>query len=103
MALAADAYLHPPSAALTVIGATGTTGKTTTVQLLANVLREAGWRVETLGTLTGARTTPEAPDLQATLARWRDDGVQAVAMEVSSHALALHRVDGTRFAVSVFT
>jgi UDP-N-acetylmuramoyl-L-alanyl-D-glutamate--2,6-diaminopimelate ligase len=103
MALAAAAFHDHPSAAMTVIGVTGTNGKTTTVQLLANVLREAGWRVETLGTLTGARTTPEAPDLQATLARWRDDGVQAVAMEVSSHALALHRVDGTRFAVSVFT
>ncbi len=56
-----------------------------------------------IGTLTGARTTPEAPELQAQLAGFRADGVDAVAMEVSSHALALHRVDGTRFAVAVFT
>jgi UDP-N-acetylmuramoyl-L-alanyl-D-glutamate--2,6-diaminopimelate ligase len=56
-----------------------------------------------LGTLSGTRTTPEAPDLQASLARYRDEGARAVAMEVSSHALALHRVDGTRFALAVFT
>ena len=56
-----------------------------------------------IGTLTGVRTTPEAPELQAQLAAWRDDGRQAVTMEVSSHALALHRVDGMRCAVAVFT
>jgi UDP-N-acetylmuramoyl-L-alanyl-D-glutamate--2,6-diaminopimelate ligase len=56
-----------------------------------------------LGTLTGARTTPEAPDLQRALAGFRGEGCTAVAMEVSSHALALHRTDGTRFAVGVFT
>jgi len=100
--VAAELHGHP-STAMTVVGVTGTNGKTTTVQLLANIFRAAGRRVETIGTLTGARTTPEAPDLQATLARWRDDGVQAVAMEVSSHALALHRVDGTHFEVAVFT
>jgi UDP-N-acetylmuramoyl-L-alanyl-D-glutamate--2,6-diaminopimelate ligase len=53
--------------------------------------------------LSGVRTTPEAPDLQRTLALWRDEGVDAVAMEVSSHALTLHRVDGVRFRVAVFT
>ena len=84
---------------MTIIGVTGTNGKTTTVHLLANVFAAAGRRAEVLGTLTGVRTTPESPDLQATLAGWRDDGVEAVAMEVSSHALALHRVDGTRFRV----
>jgi UDP-N-acetylmuramoyl-L-alanyl-D-glutamate--2,6-diaminopimelate ligase len=103
MATVAATFHGHPSSDLTLIGVTGTNGKTTTVQLLANVLREAGRRVEVLGTLTGERTTPEAPDLQATLARWRDEGVDAVAMEVSSHALALHRVDGTHFRVSVFT
>jgi UDP-N-acetylmuramoyl-L-alanyl-D-glutamate--2,6-diaminopimelate ligase len=73
------------------------------VHLIANACAVAGKKSEVLGTLTGARTTPEAPDLQATLAGWRDDGVDVVAMEVSSHALALHRVDATRFRVAVFT
>jgi UDP-N-acetylmuramoyl-L-alanyl-D-glutamate--2,6-diaminopimelate ligase len=100
--LAATMYDHP-SASMAVIGVTGTNGKTTTTHLLRNVMEAAGRRVEVLGTLSGARTTPEAPDLQRTLAGWRDDGVEVVAMEVSSHALDLHRVDGTRFAVAVFT
>lgn len=92
-----------PSSALSVVGITGTNGKTTTAQLLANIVGTAGRRVEVLGTLSGVRTTPEAPDLQRRLARWRDVGVDVVAMEVSSHALALHRVDATRFRVAVFT
>ena len=83
---------------MTVIGVTGTNGKTTTVQLLANVFAEAGRRVEVLGTLTGERTTPESPDLQATLAAWRDDGVEAVAMEVSSHAFVCTGSTGPGFA-----
>ncbi len=103
MARVASTFHGDPSSALIVIGVTGTNGKTTTVQLLSNVFAAAGLRAEVLGTLTGVRTTPESPDLQATLAAWRDDGVDAVAMEVSSHALALHRVDGTRFRVAVFT
>jgi UDP-N-acetylmuramoyl-L-alanyl-D-glutamate--2,6-diaminopimelate ligase len=70
---------------------------------LRSVLEADGRRTGVIGTLTGARTTPEATDLQATLAAMRDDGDAAVAMEVSSHALALHRVDGTWFAVAVFT
>ena len=60
-------------------------------------------RPAVIGTLSGAHTTPEAPELQARLAAFRDDGDAAVVMEVSSHALALHRVDGTRFAAAVFT
>ncbi|MCD9622475.1 UDP-N-acetylmuramoyl-L-alanyl-D-glutamate--2,6-diaminopimelate ligase [Rhabdothermincola salaria] len=100
----AAAHLHgQPSQALDVVGVTGTNGKTTTTHLLGAVLRRAGRSTELLGTLSGARTTPEAPDLQRRLARWRADGVDAVAMEVSSHALSLHRVDGTRFRVAVFT
>jgi UDP-N-acetylmuramoyl-L-alanyl-D-glutamate--2,6-diaminopimelate ligase len=98
------ASLHgSPSHQLTVIGVTGTNGKTTTVHLLDSVLREHGWATGVIGTLTGVRTTPEAPELQAQLAAWRDDGRQAVTMEVSSHALALHRVDAMHFAVAVFT
>jgi UDP-N-acetylmuramoyl-L-alanyl-D-glutamate--2,6-diaminopimelate ligase len=92
-----------PSRALTVVGITGTNGKTTTAHLVAAILEAAGRRCEVLGTLSGARTTPEATDLQRNLAGWRDGGRDAVAMEVSSHALAQHRVDGTRFTVAAFT
>ncbi len=100
--VAATLHGHP-SQDLIVVGVTGTNGKTTTTHLVANILEEAGERTAVLGTLSGARTTPEAPELQRRLAGWRDEGVRAVAMEVSSHALALHRVDGTRFRVGVFT
>jgi UDP-N-acetylmuramoyl-L-alanyl-D-glutamate--2,6-diaminopimelate ligase len=92
-----------PSESVAVVGVTGTNGKTTVVTLLAEVLRRAGRRCEVIGTLTGARTTPEAPELQARLAECVATGVDVVAMEVSSHALALHRIDGTRFRVGVFT
>jgi UDP-N-acetylmuramoyl-L-alanyl-D-glutamate--2,6-diaminopimelate ligase len=99
----ASSLFGRPSERLHVVGVTGTNGKTTTTHLLAAVLEEHGWRTGVLGTLTGVHTTPEAPELQARLAAFADEGVAAVAMEVSSHALALHRVDGTRFAVGVFT
>jgi UDP-N-acetylmuramoyl-L-alanyl-D-glutamate--2,6-diaminopimelate ligase len=88
---------------MTMVGVTGTNGKTTTAQLIGTVLHAAGRSVEVLGTLSGVHTTPEAPDLQRRLAQWRDAGVDAVAMEVSSHALALDRVAGARFDVAVFT
>lgn len=99
----AAAICGRPSDRLTVVGVTGTNGKTTTVHLLASILEAAGRRVGVIGTLTGARTTPEAPELQQQFAAMLADGVEAVAMEVSSHALDLHRVDGTRFDVAVFT
>lgn len=98
------AHVHGnPAASLTMVGVTGTNGKTTTTTLIGNVLRFAGQKTEVLGTLTGARTTPEATDLQRQLAKFRNDGVQAVAMEVSSHSIAMHRVDGFVFDVAVFT
>ena len=103
MAPASAAVYGHPSARLEIVGVTGTNGKTTTVHLLRSVLAAAGRRAEVIGTLTGARTTPEAPELQRLLAGFVADGVDAVAMEVSSHALALHRVDGTRYRVAVFT
>jgi UDP-N-acetylmuramoyl-L-alanyl-D-glutamate--2,6-diaminopimelate ligase len=99
----AAAASHHPSRRLAVVGVTGTNGKTTTTNLLARVLEADGRPCGVIGTLTGTRTTPEAPELQARLADFVADGRTAVAMEVSSHALALHRVDGTRFRVAVFT
>jgi UDP-N-acetylmuramoyl-L-alanyl-D-glutamate--2,6-diaminopimelate ligase len=97
------AFWDSPSRHLTVLGVTGTAGKTTITHLLAAILAADGKRCGVIGTLSGARTTPEAPELQALLADHRRRGDDAVAMEVSSHGLELHRVDATRFAVAVFT
>jgi len=99
----AAAFFGHPSRSLTVIGITGTNGKTTTTSLLAAILESAGLRTGVIGTLTGKHTTPEAPELQAQLASFVAAGCVAVVMEVSSHALALRRVDGTHFALAVFT
>jgi UDP-N-acetylmuramoyl-L-alanyl-D-glutamate--2,6-diaminopimelate ligase len=99
----AAAFWGHPSRDLPVVGVTGTSGKTTTTHLLGAIGRAHGWTTAVIGTLTGPRTTPEAPELQAMLAAERDAGHDAVAMEVSSHALALGRVRSTRFAVAVFT
>jgi UDP-N-acetylmuramoyl-L-alanyl-D-glutamate--2,6-diaminopimelate ligase len=109
--LAARVYGHPDHD-LTLIGVTGTNGKTTTSFLLEAGLRAAGRRTGLIGTvqtqvgdevLASARTTPEATELQALFAVMRERGVDAVAMEVSSHALVLGRVAGTTFDVAVFT
>lgn len=104
-------YGHP-SESLQVVGITGTNGKTTTSWFVAAAAKAAGYRSASLGT-TGlqfdhlwwdlGRTTPEASDLQAALALLVERGAQVVAMEVSSHALALSRVSGTRFATVGFT
>lgn len=103
MGCLAAAFHEHPSRVLTVVGVTGTNGKTTTAQMLGAILRESGQRTSVLGTLTGTRTTPEAPELQRILANERDNGTTAVVMEVSSHALALQRVAGMQFAAAVFT
>ncbi|MFZ2512594.1 MAG: UDP-N-acetylmuramoyl-L-alanyl-D-glutamate--2,6-diaminopimelate ligase [Gordonia sp. (in: high G+C Gram-positive bacteria)] len=101
-----------PSARLTLIGITGTSGKTTTAYLTEAALRAAGRSVGLIGTveirIDGERvpsslTTPEAPDLQRLFAVMVERGVDTVVMEVSSHALSLGRVDGTNFAVGGFT
>jgi UDP-N-acetylmuramoyl-L-alanyl-D-glutamate--2,6-diaminopimelate ligase len=92
-----------PSRALHAVGITGTNGKTTTAQLMASIFETNGWATGVVGTLHGTRTTPEAPELQRLLAEFRDGGAAATVMEVSSHALALHRVDGTEFDAVVFT
>ena len=103
MADLAVRFSGDPASSMAVFGITGTNGKTTTTYLLQAIFEAAGRSTEVVGTLSGARTTPEAPELQARLAAMRDRGVDVVAMEVSSHALAMHRVDGTRFAAVVFT
>jgi UDP-N-acetylmuramoyl-L-alanyl-D-glutamate--2,6-diaminopimelate ligase len=103
MAWAAATLYGNPSHALEVVGVTGTNGKTTVTHLLGNIWNEAGRQAGVLGTLSAERTTPEAPDAQRQLAAWRDEGVVSVAMEVSSHALALDRVEAMRFRVAVFT
>ncbi|WP_328970811.1 UDP-N-acetylmuramoyl-L-alanyl-D-glutamate--2,6-diaminopimelate ligase [Streptomyces sp. NBC_00239] len=108
--LAAAIYRSPGSELLR-IGITGTSGKTTTAYLVEGGLRGAGRSTGLIGTvemrigderIKSERTTPEATDLQALFAVMRERGVEAVAMEVSSHALVLGRVDGTVFDVAVF-
>jgi UDP-N-acetylmuramoyl-L-alanyl-D-glutamate--2,6-diaminopimelate ligase len=110
-AVSARAFGEPASA-MTMLGVTGTNGKTTVTYLVEAIARAADAHPGVVGT-TGARidgrpvplerTTPEAPDLHRLLARMRDDGVGLVAMEVSSHALAQHRVDGVVFDAVAFT
>ncbi len=100
--VSATCFGHPAED-LSVVGVTGTNGKTTTTWILRNILTAARRNVEVLGTLSGTRTTPESPDLQRRLADWRDDGIDVVAMEVSSHAIDQHRVDAMKFRVALFT
>ena len=99
----AAAFHGHPSRTLTVLGVTGTNGKTTTTHLLEAALEAGGVPTGVIGTLSGSRTTPEATELQARLAAFRAAGKKAVAMEVSSHALAQARVEATCFRVAVFT
>src|SRR5580692_4968753 len=112
MAPLAVRFNRDPSATLRVVGVTGTNGKTTSAFLIAALLEASGESCGLLGTVKsviGGReqpvihTTPEAIDLQASFRAMLDAGDRACAMEVSSHALALHRVDGTRFAAALFT
>jgi UDP-N-acetylmuramoyl-L-alanyl-D-glutamate--2,6-diaminopimelate ligase len=92
-----------PSTSLTMVGITGTNGKTSTAAMMSAILVHAGHRVETMGTLSGVRTTPEAIDLHWHLYECVGKGITHVVMEVSSHALAQHRVGGVIFDVAVFT
>lgn len=112
LALAADRFFDHPSRRMPVVGVTGTNGKTTTAYLLAAVLDAAGLRAGMLGTVAyriggvdreASRTTPEAPDVQRLLSDMIREGCRSAVMEVSSHALALKRVDGMRFAAAIFT
>jgi UDP-N-acetylmuramoyl-L-alanyl-D-glutamate--2,6-diaminopimelate ligase len=113
MAAAAAAFYRHPSEALSLVGITGTNGKTTTSYVLGSIFEAAGvkcGRIGTIGYTVGggrevdaARTTPEAPELQRMLRDMVTDGCGACVMEVSSHALALRRADSLRFAAGVFT
>jgi UDP-N-acetylmuramoyl-L-alanyl-D-glutamate--2,6-diaminopimelate ligase len=112
LAVGAARFFGRPSASMDVVGITGTNGKTTSAYLLDAVLRASGRITGLIGTIEtrvagdselASRTTPESRDLQETLARMRSAGVTAVAMEVSSHAIDLHRVDGVEFAAAAFT
>jgi len=110
--IGAEWFGHPADHILS-LAVTGTNGKTTTAFLIESVLRAAGRAPGLIGTIEtrfpggmsrpGVRTTPESLDLQALLAELRHAGGDAVAMEVTSHALALHRVEGMRFQVAAFT
>ncbi len=112
MAPVAARFQGDPTAELRVVGITGTNGKTTTAFLVREILEAAGIQCGLLGTVRqvvggrdeGAeRTTPEAIDLQATFRRMLDAGDRACAMEVSSHALELHRCDAIHFEAALFT
>jgi UDP-N-acetylmuramyl-tripeptide synthetase/UDP-N-acetylmuramoyl-tripeptide--D-alanyl-D-alanine ligase len=112
MAPVAARFHGDPTARLKVAGITGTNGKTTTAFLLRGILEAAGMSCGLLGTVKSViggveeevvRTTPEAIDLQAAFGRMLAAGDAACAMEVSSHALALHRADAIHFDVAVFT
>jgi UDP-N-acetylmuramoyl-L-alanyl-D-glutamate--2,6-diaminopimelate ligase len=112
LALVSAEFFDHPASALKLIGITGTNGKTTTAYLVESILSAAGETTGLIGTIqtrvagaarAGVRTTPDALDLQRLFAEMRSKGVGAVAMEVTSHALALERVRGLRFASSIFT
>jgi len=112
LAILATTFYRDPSSEMRVIGITGTNGKTTTAYLIASIFEAANIRCGVLGTVAyrigeetreATRTTPEAPDVQALLREMVDRGCGGCAMEVSSHALSLRRVDGMTFAAAVFT
>jgi UDP-N-acetylmuramoyl-L-alanyl-D-glutamate--2,6-diaminopimelate ligase len=112
LARLADRWFGHPSRHLTVVGITGTNGKTTTSYLVDALLQARGLRTGVIGTIQyrlgdetrpAGQTTPEALELQSMLAQMYDEGIRGVAMEVSSHALALGRVEGLTFDVAVFT
>ncbi|HET6351906.1 MAG TPA: UDP-N-acetylmuramoyl-L-alanyl-D-glutamate--2,6-diaminopimelate ligase [Coriobacteriia bacterium] len=112
LARAARAFHGDPSSKLSLVGITGTNGKTTTTYLTDCILQTAGKTTALVGTVetvvagvreASSRTTPESADLQALFGRMVDAGVDAAVMEVSSHAIDLHRVEATHFAVAAFT
>ena len=112
LAALSSSFFGKPSRRLQVVGVTGTNGKTTTTYMLRSILEAAGHRCGVIGTIsyeTGRRsvpasiTTPESADVQELLAEMAAEGMEYAAMEVSSHALCMHRVDFVHFAAAVFT
>ena len=112
MAVLSAAFYGNPADRMTLLGVTGTNGKTTTAYLLESILRADGRTTGLIGTIEtrigddhrpGVRTTPESLDLHRLFAEMVDAGVDSVAMEVTSHALALGRVEGIRYAAAGFT
>jgi UDP-N-acetylmuramoyl-L-alanyl-D-glutamate--2,6-diaminopimelate ligase len=112
LALLAAEFFGHPSRQMQVVGITGTNGKTTTSYLVNAILEAAGIHCGLMGTVTyrigdvafeATRTTPEAPEVQRFMRQMVDAGCRACVMEVSSHALALSRVDGIQFAAAIFT
>jgi len=99
----AAAVFGRPAEALMTVGVTGTNGKTTVTTMIGHIADRCGHPVDVIGTLSGARTTPEASELHERLARDVAAGIELVALEVSSHALVLGRVDGLCLDVAVFT
>ena len=105
-------YYENPSRKMNIIGVTGTNGKTSTTYIIKNILDKLDRKVGIIGTIENRigdkvlhteRTTPESLELQALLAQMVDEGVTDVVMEVSSHALDLHRVDCCEYNVAIFT
>ena len=92
-----------PSKELSVVGVTGTNGKTSVVSMLSEILDNSGISTATIGTLTGMLTTPESPKLQRELRKHCDNGVEVVGLEVSSHSLVQKRVEETSFSTVAFT
>ena len=112
LALASRNFFGDPSSRISVVGITGTNGKTTTSYLVHGICESSGIRAGLIGTvqylvggqvISAARTTPESPDLNSHLSAMIDAGVKACIMEVSSHALTLERTTGLRMAVAAFT
>jgi len=112
LAIASARFFGTPTERLEVVGVTGTNGKTTTCYLIEAIARASGRATGLIGTVEtrvngerepAGRTTPESRDLQELFSRMLAGGVSTVAMEVSSHAIDLHRVDGVHFAVAAFT
>jgi len=99
----AEIFYEFPSREITTVGVTGTNGKTTTVNILSAIAEEAGKKAETIGTLTGQLTTPEAPDLQRQIRDSIENGVSFLAMEVSSHALLQNRISEMTYDATIFT
>ena len=112
MSRMAAAFYGHPAQEMRLVGVTGTKGKTTTTYMIKSILEQAGLKVGLVGTtgnmigqkrIASNYTTPDPIDLQRDLRQMRDEGVQAVVMEVSAHAIDMHRLDGLVFEVGAYT